>query len=126
MEDLKPCPFCGSDNIVLIHTGNDHTRSRSVTVKCKKCICKRTTGAIANTLDWCEAEAISAWNTRADTELVTALEKAYGMISTEKGYCPQCGDGTGAYYDNQGEICQCQWCYEAVAIKAALVKHRGE
>jgi len=25
--------------------------------------------------------------------------------------CPCCDD-TGAYYDNMGEICQCQWCYE--------------
>jgi len=26
--------------------------------------------------------------------------------------CPQCGDKSGAYYDNYGEMCQCQWCYE--------------
>jgi len=26
--------------------------------------------------------------------------------------CPQCGDKSGAYYDNDGEVCQCQWCYE--------------
>ena len=25
--------------------------------------------------------------------------------------CPCC-DGSGAYYDNHGEVCQCQWCYE--------------
>lgn len=26
--------------------------------------------------------------------------------------CPQCKDKSGAYYDNNGEVCQCQWCYE--------------
>jgi len=25
--------------------------------------------------------------------------------------CPNC-DGGGAYYDNMGEVCQCQFCYE--------------
>lgn len=25
--------------------------------------------------------------------------------------CPQC-DGSGAYYDGIGNVCQCQWCYE--------------
>jgi hypothetical protein len=54
--------------------------------------------------------------------LYEALGVAYGMISTEKGYCPQCGDGSGAYYDNYGECCQCQWCYEADRIKEALDK----
>lgn len=26
--------------------------------------------------------------------------------------CPQCKDKSGAYYDNYGEVCQCQWCDE--------------
>jgi hypothetical protein len=25
--------------------------------------------------------------------------------------CPNC-DGSGAYYNNYGNVCQCQWCYE--------------
>lgn len=25
--------------------------------------------------------------------------------------CPNC-DGSGAYYDGRGEVCQCQWCSE--------------
>ena len=68
-EKLLPCPFCGSDNIILLHKGNDHTQTKSVTVKCKKCICKRETGAIKFSLDWCEKTAITAWNTRSDTDL---------------------------------------------------------
>ena len=110
MKDLN-CPFCSSESsrLELYYDTEDG-------ICCPNPLCE-----IGG-----QAMPTAAWNTRADTELVTALEKAYGMISTEKGYCPQCGDGTGAYYDNQGEICQCQWCYEAVAIKAALAKHRGE
>ena len=30
--------------------------------------------------------------------------------------CPCC-DKSGAYYDNMGEVHQCQWCHE---VKAAL------
>jgi hypothetical protein len=60
-----------------------------------------------------------------DAGLIDALEKAYGMISVEKGYCPQCGDGSGAYYDNDSNVCQCQWCYEAEQIKQALATYRS-
>jgi hypothetical protein len=59
-----------------------------------------------------------------DAGLIEALEKAYGMISVEKGYCPQCGDGSGAYYDNDSNVCQCQWCYETEQIKLVLATHR--
>lgn len=57
---------------------------------------------------------------------VDALDIAYGMVNTEKGYCPQCSDGSGAYYDNHGEVCQCQWCFEANRIKKALAAIRNE
>lgn len=34
-----------------------------------------------------------------------------GMLGAiPKDYCPQCEDGSGAYYDNMGEVSQCQWC----------------
>ena len=43
------------------------------------------------------------------TELTALLEAAA---------CPECGIGKeGAYFDNMGEVHQCQWCYET---KAAL------
>ena len=32
--------------------------------------------------------------------------------------CPQCDNG-GAYYDNHGGVCQCQWCYEKDMALAA-------
>ena len=36
--------------------------------------------------------------------------------------CPCC-DGSGAYYDNMGEVYPCQWCYET---KAALTGEENE
>ena len=33
-----------------------------------------------------------------------------GLVSAAR--CPTC-DGGGAYHDNSGEACQCQWCYES-------------
>jgi len=33
--------------------------------------------------------------------------------------CPECGDKTGVYYDNNGEPTQCKWCFEVgQAMKA--------
>ena len=38
--------------------------------------------------------------------------------------CPNCGPArTGAYYDNYGEVCQCQWCYE---VKQAMPSQEVE
>jgi len=52
-------------------------------------------------------------------KLQAKVERLKGLLNEAK--CPCC-DGGGAYYDNMGEVCQCQWCYEA---KAAL-KKEGE
>ena len=46
--------------------------------------------------------------------LEAKAEELTGLLRAAK--CPCC-DGSGAYYDNMGEVCQCQWCYET---KAAL------
>jgi len=35
------------------------------------------------------------------------------LLKTSK--CPSC-DGGGAYYDDIGEVCQCQWCDEKKRI----------
>lgn len=37
----------------------------------------------------------------------------------EAAQCPQCGDKSGAYYDGNGQVCQCQWCYEVDMLNAA-------
>lgn len=37
----------------------------------------------------------------------------------EMAKCPNC-DGQGAYYDNMGEVCQCQWCHEREQVIADI------
>ena len=44
------------------------------------------------------------------------------VILTQAANCPQCGDKSGAYYDNQGAVHQCQWCAE---VNQALAKHQA-
>jgi Restriction alleviation protein Lar len=60
---LLPCPFCGGiPNIIRI--GNEHTKKRSVEVKCPICYTIQKTGAIRFSLDWCENVAVEKWNKR--------------------------------------------------------------
>ena len=54
MEELKPCPFCGADDISVW----DKSRY-DVCVRCNNCYCK--TGWYS-TID----DAVTAWNTRPD------------------------------------------------------------
>ena len=48
------------------------------------------------------------------TKLIT---KSLGLLDV--ALCPSC-DNSGAYYDNYGEVTQCQWCHEVNEIKSAL------
>ena len=57
------CPCCGGEP-ELKFKGNDFTKSRSVTIKCKKCRLQRTDGAIRNDAVWCAKTAIEQWNER--------------------------------------------------------------
>ena len=52
--------------------------------------------------------------TAENAALTSQRDVAYGLIKAAK--CPCC-DGGGAYYGNMGEVCQCQWCYEAGRIR---------
>ena len=52
--------------------------------------------------------------TAENAALTSQRDVAYGLIKAAK--CPCC-DGGGAYYGNMGEVCQCQWCYEAARIR---------
>ena len=85
MDKLKPCPFCGSEAAEPVFIGNDHTKKRTVTIKCKAPGCTKgvTVGALRFSHKWCHEEAVKKWNTRAtDTALAAAeariaeLEKA--------------------------------------------------
>lgn len=63
MQELKLCPFCGTMPEIL-RRGNDFTKKRSITIKCKVCRAERTDAALRNGMDWLEAVAIKNWNQR--------------------------------------------------------------
>ena len=78
-------PVCGSEAAEPVFIGNDHTKKRTVTIKCKAPGCTKgvTVGALRFSHKWCHEEAVKKWNTRAtDTALAAAeariaeLEKA--------------------------------------------------
>ena len=46
------------------------------------------------------------------TEMVSVPRELFKVAS-----CPCC-DGSGGFYDGDGEACQCQWCFERNAILA--------
>ncbi len=49
-------------------------------------------------------------NTDLIHQLYDEIAELKGLVLAAK--CPNC-DGEGAYYDNYGNVCQCQWCYES-------------
>ena len=63
-----------------------------------------------------EHSDFSVGNEAADTieSLQAKLEVAKGLLVAAN--CPECDDKSGAYYDNVGNVCQCQWCYEALQL----------
>ena len=63
LPELLECPFCGGKPIAYLK-GNEHTKRRSITIKCPKCLVERTTGAITQSTDWLEGKAIQLWNNR--------------------------------------------------------------
>lgn len=61
---LRSCPFCGAEPELILR-GNAHTKSRSAEVYCRSCHTKQVTGAIHNSLDWCQEKAVEKWNRRS-------------------------------------------------------------
>lgn len=78
-EKLLPCPFCGGEP-EFVTIGNDYTKSRKAEIKCTKCFCKRTTGAIHNNLEWCGRKAIELWNKRTAEHPLPPAEGAEEIL----------------------------------------------
>ena len=55
----------------------------------------------------------------SDAYLMAAAKELYILLETAA--CPSC-DGSGAFYQKDGDVTQCKWCYER---DAALAKARG-
>lgn len=64
-NDLLPCPFCGS-GAVLKQIGNDHTKTRTVEIKCSNAMCRATmvNKALRNSMPWLIEVSAKSWNTR--------------------------------------------------------------
>lgn len=94
MDELKPCPFCGGE-AEMCHVSQLWEPKESYWAKCTKC---HMSGNHFNT----EAEAIAAWNTRA--ERTCRQKRLFNLIRREcdgelyqwhgeekPHYCPTCG-----------------------------------
>jgi len=69
-EELKPCPFCGWTKPVIEHIEGTYN------VECPDC-------ASAGPLEDSRAQAIAAWNRRADTDRIEALEAENARLREE-------------------------------------------
>ena len=89
MTELKPCPFCGGEaDIVVYGATGEHT------IECLTC------GAEGAT-EYDKAEAIEAWNTRAERTCSRVVIDGWLWNCSECGYrsdtghlynyCPNCG-----------------------------------
>lgn len=94
MEELKPCPFCGGDVSIKIHDFSNGTRLYTPKCKCG--------AGIVRVFDT-EAEAIAAWNTRA--------ERTCKPILAEDGFaCDKCGYWWPLKHYDNGKPCYCPNC----------------
>jgi hypothetical protein len=70
-NELKPCPFCGSDAYIK-RIGNEHCKKMQVKVVCSKlgCFayqqCSTLVKHCGHNWEWLTGKAIAAWNTRPD------------------------------------------------------------
>ena len=96
-DELKPCPFCGSENI---HLYNSHAaKYRQYTVKCKKCGARMMKSTIA--------ESILAWNKRdVKVAKVRNQSEVRVSISSDFGYSGHCGNCDYFVYDAY-DYCPC-------------------
>lgn len=99
MSDLKPCPFCGSEDIEIKYIGNAHTKTRKVQLKCKSCRVTRTDGAIYHDHEWCYETAAKQWNTRT-SGWISCEERLPGRIKTHPN---SYGDTHSAVVDVYGD-----------------------
>ena len=105
MSELLPCPFCGGE-AETCHVTQLWEPRNSYWAKCKNC---HISGTHHNT----EAEAIAAWNTRAERtcKFVSSKGSDYPPVCSECGYelgiydCAWYEGGTYGYERNYCPNC---------------------
>ena len=61
--ELKNCPFCNTDPEVK-YTGNEATKTRTIQIKCPKCLVSRIDRTRLFTFKFLENVAVKQWNQR--------------------------------------------------------------
>lgn len=75
--ELKPCPFCGGKGVLVLI---DHRYY----VMCDTCTCRTASGYIGvRYYGDAEAEAVAAWNTRAQTVFGMTLDEVRQMMKRD-------------------------------------------
>jgi Lar family restriction alleviation protein len=72
-DDLKPCPFCGGEKNTICCT--DYDGREAYAVSCRYPECHGTIFTLGYGYFADKAEAIAAWNTRADADRIEQLER---------------------------------------------------
>lgn len=92
MDELKPCPFCGGEAEML--TAESMNGGYLFGIMCNDC---RSRGDVYDT----EAEAIEAWNTRAERTCHFIENYGEGCWSKEHrdGKCSICGEEMKGRYN---------------------------
>ena len=85
MSELKPCPFCGGDAMMVHPSNADHFGYVHSSVRCKTRGCRGSEFELWRGTD---DEAIAAWNTRAERTCENV--KGDDCLSFE---CSQCHEG---------------------------------
>jgi len=60
MSDLKPCPFCGSEKILISRI------KHGFEIKCGNCNVKFVQKVFRYSLEWLKEKMINNWNTRVN------------------------------------------------------------
>ena len=98
MDELKPCPFCGCEDVVIKNHYGTVYRIGCQTDGCKgwwyESVLYRT-----------EAKAIEAWNTRAERTCKRVLFEPTGVL-----VCSECGAGMPKQLDKYCYLHYCPNC----------------
>lgn len=91
-SELKPCPFCGGDEIRLDKNETGHYHAVCTTCEC------------SFSYDWTKEEAITAWNQRAERTCVmkpTTIDNEMFSDLVHEYECYECGSLSVTYYDDE-------------------------
>jgi len=127
MDKLKPCPFCGSEAAEPLFIGNDHTKKRTVTIKCKAPGCTKgvTVGAMRFSHEWCHEEAVKKWNTRAtDTALAAAEARIAELENYVEKFAAQAKNFPAIHYPDDVSLVAIRINVGDLRRAAALLKEK--